>query len=376
MKRYFAAAGALLLGTSTVALAADVKMSSMIGTDTAKVASDSKFTADSTAAGWDKSSTAKTGITTDAKVDLAAFDTGLTKAGWTGNDAKLQTASATDAKSQAWNGGEAKFAPAGDSAKFASLDSGAKLQTASTDIGFKPANISADADGKLLVPSEEARAQFAASGNSEAKLATATGDPGDIQIAMGDKSQADIGMGGPLEPAPAAAFSLTPQPAAENYPPCAPGPGDDRCIQLYENGVRDQLASWNRPTGGLLDQQSASAMGGPFEPVKPVQTAQGDIAKPADASASAGTGWKPVYSDSELAMNGDGDIDAAKESANSAIASVDASTAATDVAGHGEFTGVGGPVESQSGYPPCSSAGPGEDRCIQLYEAGVSGSGN
>jgi len=72
----------------------------------------------------------------------------------------------------------------------------------------------------------------------------------------------------------------------------------------------------------------------------------------------------------------DADLDVAKDSANTALASVDNSAAATDVAGHSEFTGVGGPVESQSGYPPCSSAGPGEDRCIQLYEAGVSGSGN
>jgi hypothetical protein len=312
------------------------------------------------------------------------------KTGWTGTEAKLQTASATDAKFQSWSGGDAKFAAAdataklasaGADTKFASLDSGSKFQTASTDIGFKPANVSADASGKLQVPSEEARAQFAASGDSEAKLGTASGDPGDIQIAMGDKSQANIGMGGPLEPASSTAFSLAPQPAAQNYPPCDPGPGDDRCIQLYENGVRDQLASWNRPTGGLLDQQSATAMGGPFEPsadqsLKPVQTAQNDMAKPAPASASADSSWKPVYTESELAMNGDANTDVAKDSANTALASADNSALAAGASSHSEFTGVGGPIESQSGYPPCSSAGPGEDRCIQLYEAGISGSGN
>lgn len=65
------------------------------------------------------------------------------------------------------------------------------------------------------------------------------------------------GVGGPYE-----AADLTPRPAAENYPPCRPGPGDDRCIQLYEPGVRDQLAAWTQPTGGLLDE-TRLAMGGP-----------------------------------------------------------------------------------------------------------------
>jgi hypothetical protein len=73
------------------------------------------------------------------------------------------------------------------------------------------------------------------------------------------------GMGGPYEDVyGAGSVSLTPRPADANYPPCSPGPGDDNCIQLYERGVRDQLASWSRPTGGL--QGSETAMGGPFEP--------------------------------------------------------------------------------------------------------------
>ena len=33
---------------------------------------------------------------------------------------------------------------------------------------------------------------------------------------------------------------LTPRPATMNYPPCDPGPGDDRCIQLYEPGVANE----------------------------------------------------------------------------------------------------------------------------------------
>jgi len=67
-----------------------------------------------------------------------------------------------------------------------------------------------------------------------------------------------------------AAIDLAPHPATQNYRPCAPGPGDDHCIQLYEPGVRIALASWNQPTGGLIDGQAAAAtaMGGPYEPAE------------------------------------------------------------------------------------------------------------
>ena len=63
-------------------------------------------------------------------------------------------------------------------------------------------------------------------------------------------------------------------------------------------------------------------------------------------------------------MNGDGIVDPSK-----------VETGEAELAGHGEFQGVGGPVEAQSGYPPCDP-GPGDDRCIQLYEPGVTGAGN
>ena len=85
-------------------------------------------------------------------------------------------------------------------------------------------------------------------------------------------------------PVTIASADLTTRPAADNYPPCAPGPGDDRCIQLYEPGVRMALASWNQPTGGLADGSATTAMGGPYEPV--------------DGAADS-------------AMNGDGMVDAA-----------------------------------------------------------------
>src|SRR5690606_5080348 len=55
---------------------------------------------------------------------------------------------------------------------------------------------------------------------------------------------------------------------AQNYPACSPGPGDDRCIQLYEPGVRQQLAAWDQPTGGFASAgDTQTAMGGPYEPV-------------------------------------------------------------------------------------------------------------
>jgi hypothetical protein len=40
-----------------------------------------------------------------------------------------------------------------------------------------------------------------------------------------------------------------------------------------------------------------------------------------------------------------------------------------------EYTGMGGPLEDETDYPPCRP-GPGDDRCIQLYERGVAGAGN
>jgi hypothetical protein len=192
-------------------------------------------------------------------------------------------------------------------------------------------------------------------------LASAKMDPAldGTQTAMSDKvdpavtATADTGMGGPVEADATTMASLTPRPATQNYPPCEPGPGDDNCIQLYERGVRAQLASWNAPTGGLADGSATTAMGGPYEPVT----------DHSEASATGAIG-------TDAAMNGDGVTDpvAGETTDDTAIAAV-----GTDVGT--EYEGVGGPVVSQSGYPPCEP-GPGDDRCIQLYERGVTGAGN
>ncbi|HWT12862.1 MAG TPA: hypothetical protein VN231_08930 [Allosphingosinicella sp.] len=326
MNRYYVAAGALLLSTSTFALAADTKPIDENRVEAVKVATDAIVATDakvatgskSFEAGWDGSLAAtKPDIAagSETKAELASFDGGFDKPAWADTEGKLQTAS---------------------------LDAEPKLQSASleTDSKFGTAGL-----------------------ESDSKVETASLD-------SFDKAEtAHTGMGGPLETDSATTASLTPQPATQNYPPCDPGPGDDRCIQLYEEGVRTQLASWNRPTGGLLDDSSATAMGGPYEPV-----AHGS----AEAIDSAQGGpFEPVGNDAaEIAMNGDGAIDAAEgETLDSEMAASGAAAAESEVAQHSEFTGVGGPVEAQSGYPPCSP-GPGDDRCIQLYEQGISGAGN
>jgi hypothetical protein len=54
--------------------------------------------------------------------------------------------------------------------------------------------------------------------------------------------------------------------APVTYRPCRPGPGDDRCIQLYERGVRAAYARWLRDHD-VESPRTQVAMGGPDEPV-------------------------------------------------------------------------------------------------------------
>jgi hypothetical protein len=298
MKRYYAAAGALLLGTSTLAWAGDADKSMV---EPVEVTHEARTGMD-----WDKSAwTDKSAFATasDAKLEMAALDKDLEKFATDDSDAKLQTVSADDL-------------------------SDAKLQTAA---------LGSWSDDKVDAASKVDTAWT----DSEAKVETAAFD------------KADAAMGGPVEQGGnVTTAELTPRPTADNYPPCAPGPGDDRCIQLYEPGVRTALASWNRPTGGLADHQATTAMGGPYEPVV------------ADTTDSM-----------ELAMNGDGVVDASVGETGDGELQTVAVEPEPAVAGHADYQGVGGPVEAQSGYPPCSP-GPGDDRCIQLYESGVTGVGN
>ncbi|MEA3047615.1 MAG: hypothetical protein QOJ53_1947 [Sphingomonadales bacterium] len=157
----------------------------------------------------------------------------------------------------------------------------------------------------------------------------------DLDLSV-DPNKADKGMGGPLEEV------TTTQAAATDYPPCRPGPGDDHCIQLYEPGVRAALAS--------------------RQPSADTQVAAADTTLAGEMGAATGVGgpYEPVEEAGDLAMNGDGMIDAAT-----------GETAEVELASSSGYTGVGGPLE-ESAYPPCRP-GPGDDRCIQLYERGVTG---
>jgi len=154
-----------------------------------------------------------------------------------------------------------------------------------------------------------------------------------VDTDLSAKSGDSLAASGPSE----AVLQQTAVPAAAAYPPCRPGAGDDHCIQLYERGVRAQLAEWNRSASG-----SQTAMGGPYEPVD--STLAGELGGSSTASTQS-------------AMNGDGVIDAA------AGETADAAAPAT-----AQYTGMGGPLEEVD-YPPCSRTV--TDRCIQLYERGV-----
>ena len=338
MKRYYAAAGALLLGTSALAWAGSADKTTIEPIVTSDVKVDM--------------SSGKV-VTTDAKPFLVAnSDLNMTKQ-WTPVYAELDQ----------------------DLEKLALAETGAKLQTASNSWSDAKVATAVDTDAGTKV-------ETAALEDKVVTDADAT-----FQTASVDKKTVETGMGGPLEEATASPTVVEPSNAdpehdargipvisdaafvppgfnglggavggpdegsAESYPACT-ATVTDNCIQLYERGVRASLARTDKvesdvATTDKVESDSTAAVGGPYEPVD---------------SAS-----------SDLAMNGDGDIDvAAGETTDGEIM---LASADSGLATHSEHQGVGGPVEAQSGYPPCSP-GPGDDRCIQLYEAGVTGAGN
>lgn len=147
--------------------------------------------------------------------------------------------------------------------------------------------------------------------------------------AMSDKPVAD-GQGGPYEPV-----------ASTSWPACDPGPGDDRCIQLYEPGVRGAYAQWS---AGRADM----AMGGPFEPVssdKPVVGAN---------PTTEPTGVR--VNKTAMAMDHSNMVGAARTAEEMQNASVYGKVEPV-------YTGVGGPLEEVRDYPRCRSRS--DDRCQQ-----------
>jgi hypothetical protein len=128
-------------------------------------------------------------------------------------------------------------------------------------LSTEPAAAPPVAKDPFVVSSTETMATvpFLQTASAGTAAATGTGDP-DLDLAVDpDAEQASLtGMGGPEEPVEMAATAAPAAPVG--YRPCRPGPGDDNCIQLYEPGVREALASWTPRT-------EAVAMGGPYEPV-------------------------------------------------------------------------------------------------------------
>jgi len=94
------------------------------------------------------------------------------------------------------------------------------------------------------------------------------------------------GVGGPDEPVADAAPATT-------YRACSPGPGDDNCIQLYEPGVRESLASWE--ASRMSGQQVA--MGGPDDPVETGVADEHEMAEDAAIEAAA---YEPLPEDAVM----------------------------------------------------------------------------
>lgn len=140
--------------------------------------------------------------------------------------------------------------------------------------------------------------------------------------------------------------------SADMWPACRPGPGDDRCIQLYERGVLPALAA--------LKSESNVAMGGPLEPAPEGDKAEGS----ADDHAAMGHGSGKDSAKTETPMS-EAEIQANMAAKQGAVTTPAPSTSTG---------GIGGPVEARTGYPACSATV--TDSCIQLHERGVTGQGN
>lgn len=148
------------------------------------------------------------------------------------------------------------------------------------------------------------------------------------------------GVGGPDESAEAERTS---------WPACDPGPGDDRCIQLYEPGVRGAFAQWSAG-------REQMAMGGPEEPVGK------DAMVMSSVDMSAPTLDKPVVGTQPTTEPTGVQVAKASSPFEHASMSSDVLTAEQMRSGP-VYTGVGGPLEEVRDYPRCRSRS--DDRCQQ-----------
>jgi len=156
----------------------------------------------------------------------------------------------------------------------------------------------------------------------------------DMAAKLGSKPIEGVGaQGGPYEPVASADMS--------SWPACDPGPGDDRCIQLYEPGVRGAYAQWSAGRENM-------AMGGPYEPVTTDKAIVG--ANP----TTEPTGVRVAKAD--MAMDHSNMVDATRTAEEMQSASVYGKVEPV-------YTGVGGPLEEVRDYPRCRSRS--DDRCQQ-----------
>lgn len=232
------------------------------------------------------------------------------------------------------------------------LITAAALTLGTSALAWQPGLKKADA-GADAVMAMPAMAKADADWGAKSAAATTVAAATKIETAAWTEPKADTGgyplakdagaMGGPAET------------AADMWPACRPGPGDDRCIQLYEPGVVQALAA--------VKGNAEIGMGGPHEPApegdKAEASAEGHAAMghgtEATASAKAETPETPM-TDAE------------------AQAAIAAKRSSTTTPAPAATPGVGGPVETRTGYPACSATI--TDRCIQLHERGVTGRGN
>lgn len=130
------------------------------------------------------------------------------------------------------------------------------------------------------------------------------------------------------------------------WPACRRGPGDDRCIQLYERGVRDSFAQW-KASG------TETGMGGPDEALGDKQMSGVSMAEesllpkdPTLAPMTMSMAHAADASDKPMAMM--------MEHPQAAWVRPNAPM---------EPIGVGGPEEEPRVYPRCRSRS--DDRCQQ-----------
>lgn len=231
MKRFALLTATLMLGGA--ALAQDTGYDDPTTPDTA-VSSDTSSQADTTT---NEEATTTSPSTTDVMSDTDASTT-TTPTSTTATDAATGTSTTTTSTGV---GGPYEPAPA----PTASMPMASTIPAQTSRGGYPPCDGSASADSCIQLYERGVKTETNLAMNNSlpggdqtmtasAETATPSGQvSADATMSSTPAStEPATGVGGPYEPVGAASTSTT------DYRPCAPGPGDDSCIQLYERGVR------------------------------------------------------------------------------------------------------------------------------------------